>query len=401
MTFQYLRYHTVPCVMMRGGTTRGFFFQRKDVPSKPSVRDQMFLDIVAGHDLHQADGLGGNDMLLNKVVSVWASDRKDADVDCVFGVITPGSERVKYGSNCGNLVSAVALYAIQENLAKGLKDTVRIFNPQSDSHVLARFMEEVEFHERIARVKSLGMSMTGEPVELTFIEPASTIGRGVLPSGRSIDRLSLESGVEIEVSIVDSGTVYVFVSAKDVGLDYATAKLSSQQQSGVLAALERLRGQAAVLCGLAERSEDARRTTPAVPKISIVSQPRRYLPENGGVAIDAGDIDILGRIVSSQQFHKGYSVTGALATIAAAVIPDSIVNRAVGDAAATSPLALRIGHASGIIEPRQTWHPTGDGVSIDRAYMIRTTRRLLTGRAYVSNLVTAPRPDLQTTEIPT
>ncbi len=383
MTMTIEPFHRVPCVVMRGGTTRGFFFQPKDIPVDAALRDQIFVDIVAGEELRQADGLGGGDMLLNKVVTVWGSERADVDVECSFGVITPGSARVKYGSNCGNLVSAVALYAAEEGLRVGLNDRVRLYNPQSGSRVDARFMEEAEFEERAARVKSMGMAMNGVPVELAFIEPAGTIGHGLLPTGRSVDRLDVDGVGEIEVSIVDAGTVYVFVSASDLGLEHATAKLTASQQCDVLAVAEKLRGQAAVLCGLAERPEEARGVTPAVPKVALISPPQDYAVEAGNLDFRASEVDMLGRIISSQNLHKSYAVTGAIATIAAAVVPGSVVNHAVGRNADHAPLSLRIGHPGGVIEARQDWRQTGSCIHIERAYMVRTARRLMTGSAYL------------------
>ncbi len=153
------------------------------------------------------------------------------------------------------------------------------------------------------------------------------------------------------------------------------------------------------MCGLADTPEDARRVTPAVPKISIVSPPHDYALANG-LRFVASEVDMLGRIVSSQNFHNSYAVTGAMATIAAAVVPGSVVNRVVGHAAERSPLSLKIGHASGVIGARQEWHPTGDGVMIDRTYMIRTARRLMTGSAYVAQFAAAvPPADLRTTNM--
>ncbi len=399
MTIHDPHRYTVPCVVMRGGTTRGFFFQPKDLPEEGAVRDQLFLDVVAGQDLRQADGLGGNNMLLNKVVSVWASARPDADVECTFGVLTPGSARVKYGSNCGNLVSAAALFALEEDLHSGLGGTVRLFNPQSGTRVDARLMGMPEFHDRARRVKSMGMAMNGLPIELAFIDPTSTIGRGLLPTGRAVDHLSLGAGAEIAVSIVDSGTVYVFVSAADLGIDCATMPMSASRQAEILEIAEHLRDQAAMLCGLTSEPGAARRLTPAVPKVSIVSPSRDYALGGDGLAIEATDTDALARIVSSQNFHTAYAVTGMLATIAAAVVPGSVVNTLVGEAAAASPLNLKIGHPSGVIEARQDWHMEAGAVVIDRAYLIRTARRLMTGVAYVSRLAAMSSTDFRTTKI--
>ncbi|HZP19719.1 MAG TPA: PrpF domain-containing protein [Bauldia sp.] len=392
MTAESPARRTVPCVVMRGGTTRGYFFHAKDLPAEEEVRDRMFLDVVAGRDQRQADGLGAPDMLLSKVVTVSRSRRPDADVDCTFGAITPGSARVKYGSNCGNLVSAVALFAAEEGLPLGQLGTVRLFNPPSGARVDARFMPAAEFRQWAERVKTAGMATTGVPVELAFHEPAGTIGRGLLPTGRAVDRLRLPSGVEIDASIVDSGTAYVFVHAADLGLGYATEKLDPERQAAILAAAETLRGQAAVLCGLVDRAEDARRLTPAVPKVALVSPPQGFTTDTGRVTFETGEIDMLGRIVSSQSFHNSFAVTGALATIAASVVPNSVVNRVAAAGTAGTPLKLRIGHPGGSMELRQDWHFDGGRVVIDRAFVVRTARRLMTGSAYVPDLLTLARP---------
>lgn len=374
---------SLPCVVMRGGTTRGFFFRPEDLPRDPKVRDDLLLNIVAGHESRQADGLGGVDMLLSKVATVWPSKLPDVDVECSFGAITPGSSRIKYGSNCGNLVSAVALYTLQQGLCPDLQRTVRILNPDSNKRVDAQLMDKEAFHEQVKRMKSMGMALTGTPVDLAFIDPAGTIGLGLLPTGRAVNQLHLDTGVTIDASITDSGTVYVFISASDLGLDFATSPLNSQQQADLLHIVENLRGQAAVLCGLADSPEDARRTSPAVPKVALVSPPKDYSIENGSLSIKARNVDLLARIISSQNLHKAYAVTGAIATISAAVIPGSVVNKLVTERAGQSPFSLRIGHPSGIIEPRLDWHHSSDNVAVDRAYVIRTARRLMTGVSFL------------------
>lgn len=374
---------SIKCVAMRGGTTRGFFFRPEDLPRNPAQRDELLVSLVAGRDSRQADGMGGLDMLLSKVATVCKSERPDVDVECTFGVITPGSGRVKYGSNCGNLVSAVALYAIDEGLCAPSQRTVRMFNPDSNTHIEATILDAAEFRRRGIRAESMGMANTGTPVDLAFMEPSSTIGRGLLPTGRSVDEFQLRSGKVIQASVVDAGTVYIFADAADFDLDYATAPLTPERQHQLLAAVEDLRGQAAVLCGLAESAETARKVTPAVPKISLVSPSRDYQTERGDQTIKADDVDIVARIVSSQNLHKAYAVTGAIATVAASVVPGSIVNRLDGVQANASPFTLRIGHVSGIIAPRITWRPSNDCPTIESAHLVRTARRLMTGECWL------------------
>lgn len=88
-------------------------------------------------------------------------------------------------------------------------------------------------------------------------------------------------------------------------------------------------------------------------------------------------------IVSSPSRHRAYAVTGPIATISAAVAPDSIVERIAGAAVRESPATLRIGHPTGVIEPRLDWRCNDGGISIDRAYIVRTARRLMSGITYL------------------
>lgn len=379
---------SIECVVMRGGTTRGFFFRPDDLPHDPKVRDDLLVSIVAGQDSQQADGLGGRDMLLSKVAMVWNSDGdSSSDVECKFGVITPGSSRVKYGSNCGNLVSAVALYSIEEGLCKKKNGTIRIFNPDSNKRVEARLLDNGTFLEDCRRLKSIGMPKTGTAIELAFLDPIGTINRGLLPTGKPTDRLLLESGAEINVSIIDSGAVYVFVSAADLGLDCVTPAVIESQAKKILRVVEHLRGQAAVLCGLVESSEDARRLSPAVPKVALVSPAQSYSIKDGEKLIEETDIDLHARIVSNQSLHNAYAVTGAVATISGAVVPGSILNYFVSGLPEKSPFSIRIGHPSGIIEPRVDWLRSNKDVVINKAYMVRTARRLLNGVSYFANVI--------------
>ena len=239
-----------------------------------------------------------------------------------------------------------------------------MFNPDSNTVVEARILHE-SANGNLMRDRSDGLPRSGTAVEVSFIEPDSTIGRGLLPTGRAVDLLPAGDGRGIEVSIVDSGAVYLFVRASDMPFDPGrTAEL--------LRVAEHLRSQAAVTIGLAGTPEDARRLTPNVPKVAFVSPASEA----------AADAHIFARIVSSQSLHRAYAVTGAIATIAAAVIPDSIVNRFVGNGRLSSPVSLRIAHPGGVIEPRVEWRSTANGIAIDRACILRTARRLMQGLLY-------------------
>ena len=380
-----VKLQSVRCVVMRGGTTRGFFFQAKDLPRDPEARDRLLMAIVAGHDLRQVDGLGGADLLLSKVAVVWPSAHSDADVDCLFGSITPGDARIKYGANCGNLISAVALFAVEEGLCGTLDGAVRIYNPDSNTRVEASFLDQAWLCDHADQIGLAGMPATGIPLELAFIDPTGSIGGDLLPTGNAIDHLTAQSGKTVEASIVDSGALYVFVSSEELGLECATMPLEGQRRIDLLDEVEYLRAQAAVLTGCAATPAEASLTSAAVPKVALISSPTDYETDRGRL-IKATDVHLLARIISSQSLHRAYAVTGAIATISAGIVQGSVVNRVVGAIASAAPLALRIGHPGGIMEPRIDWRRFSGSVAVERAYVTRTARHIMSGLTYLPNL---------------
>jgi methylitaconate Delta-isomerase len=363
----------VPCVAMRGGTTRGFFFMVEDVPGDPRVRDELLLTLVAGAGGHQADGIGGADLLLSKVVLVGPSTHGDCDLDVVYGAITPGSARIKYGSNCGNLAAAAGLFAFEEGLVDEQAPAVRIHNPDSHGVIEARLLDWSATGGPTGGGASLPAGpacgpATGISVELAFERPGGTLGRGLLPTGRPVDRIDID-GLCVEVSVVDAGAVYVFVPSAAVGLDRATGPLDTERRRALLRFADRVRRRVAVKIGAAPSEELAEAVSPNVPKVAFVSAPQ-------------GGADCLARIVSSQSLHRAYAVTGAIATLAAATVTESVVARVVGY---TRPgrLALRIGHPSGVLDASIDFSRDGQPV-IERALVTRTARRLMTGELYAS-----------------
>ena len=106
----------IPCAILRGGTSRGVYFRRADLPDDESLRDRILLQIMGGPDALQIDGIGGGHPLNNKVAIVGASDRDDADVDYLFLQVLPQESRVSDVQNCGNILAGVGPFAIETGL---------------------------------------------------------------------------------------------------------------------------------------------------------------------------------------------------------------------------------------------------------------------------------------------
>jgi 2-methylaconitate cis-trans-isomerase PrpF len=369
---------SVRCVVMRGGTTRGVFFDARDLPADPVRRDAMLMAVIGGPDPRQVDGLGGADLLLSKVALVWPSRRPGIDVECQFGSITPGSARIKYGANCGNLSSAVACFARQQGIVAPAAEQVRLFNPDSGTAMVARWPAwEPTLREEMAATS--GMPVSGDLVELTFLSPAATATGRLLPTGRPVDFLAMPDGRAVSASIVDAGALYVFLRAEDVGVAQGATTDALRQDREFSALCENLRGQAAVLAGLVSDRSEALARTPAVPKLSLVQPPVDFHTEGRGAWMDGGTIDVVGRIVSSQAFHKAYAVTGAIATAAAAVVPGSVVSGVLRSSGTLRAGRLRIGHPTGLIGCALDACRSGDEITIRCASVLRTARRIMEG----------------------
>jgi methylitaconate Delta-isomerase len=372
---------TARCVVMRGGTSRGVFFDAAELPTEAAHRDAILLSVIGGSDPRQVDGLGGADLLLSKVALVWPSTRADADVECRFGSITPGSPVVKFGANCGNLSSAAACFARDEGLVAPGAGCVRLFNPDSGTSMEARWRGwESQLRSQLAATS--GMPVSGDLVELSFLSPVGTATGRLLPTGRAADCLRLPDGRPVRASLVDAGAFYVFLDPRDVGLRLDATTDQLRVDPDLAALCEDLRGQAAVLAGLVPRPADAISVTPAVPKLSFVSAPRAYRTEGRHVPVSPDEVDLVGRIVSSQSFHKAYAVTGAIATAAAAAVAGSVVSSTAGHDTPAGRQVVRIGHPTGIIECTLDVAHRDGGVAIERATVLRSARRIMEGRCY-------------------
>jgi len=359
--------------VMRGGTTRGLLFRSENLPVEQDHIDRIMMAAIGAPDPRQVDGLGGADLLLSKVAIVWPSNRPDTDIECRFGSIPPGSHAVKYGANCGNLSAAVALYAWQEGFAENQKP-LRLFNPDSSTAMEARLLPEDSTYTTIS-----GMPASGALLDLSFLHPSGTATNRLLPTGNAIDLLQRPDGRAIPASIVDSGALYVFVRAEDVGLPVAANSTDLQKSRQTMSSLEYLRGQAAVRVGLVETPEDAMRLSPAIPKLAFVSSPSDYFTEGSHVPVRSTDIHLVSRIISNQSFHKAYAVTGAIATASAAVVPGTVIYSLVGGEC--NP--IKIGHPTGVLACTVRWSFDGNDVVIHSAGVVRTARRIADTKCYL------------------
>ncbi|WP_158738040.1 2-methylaconitate cis-trans isomerase PrpF family protein [Alteribacillus sp. YIM 98480] len=359
----------VPITLMRGGTSKGVFLLRKDMPSLSSEWDQFLLDIMGSPDPNQIDGLGGANSLTSKVAIIQKSQDPSYDIEYTFAQVSLYNQVVDYKGNCGNISSAVGPYAIEKGLvpAEEPVTTVRIFNTNTKKIIKA----EVEVEDGKVKTEGNysipGVPGSASPIFLSFEQPEGAVTGKILPTGNPTDTLSCSLG-NIQASIVDIANPLVFVKAQDVGLK--GDDLPDEYTSKQLNLLEEIRSLATEKCGFAP-SQYATKLSPATPKLTVVSKPFNYT-DTTGTTHNKEEIDVLVRMMSMQRPHKALAITGAVCTTAASKINGTILYEMIDH----QSNRFAIGHPAGVME---TIINDCENLSIKVG---RTARLLMEGTVY-------------------
>lgn len=365
-------------VFMRGGSSKGVFFHRGDVPEDEQQQRQLFLRAIGSPDPYgrQLDGMGGGISSLSKVVMIAPSQNPEADVDYTFAQVAVSEPIVDFGSTCGNLSSAVGPFAVDEGLieSKDGEQLVRIFNTNTSIIIHARFQVEDSTACVTGDYEMAGVSGSGSRISLDFLDPGGSFTSGVFPSGNITDELQVSGLGKIEATLIDVANPAVFVNAADFGVqgDESPEQLDANQT--LMTQLDSARRQAAVLMGLAATEQDA---GAASPRIALVSAPAQFVALNGQ-SIGVSDMHINVRMLSMGNIHRAVPLTGGMCLAAACRIEGTVPGRLcqLSD-------DVLIGHPSGILDVgADVSHRHGDWqVSSTRVY--RTARRLMEGNVLV------------------
>ena len=378
----------IPCRIMRGGTSKGLFFLEEDLPRDESLRDQYLLQIMGSPDINQIDGLGGSKSVTSKVAIIGRSKRADADVDYSFRQVSVDKAFVSKAGNCGNITSAVGPFAIECGMVAAREPVteVRIYNTNTDKVIVADIACADGHVVYGGDCAIAGVPGTASPIKMRFLNPMGTLRKydrdpsGLLPTGSCVDTFEIPGLGQIRASIVDVTNPLVFVCAKDLGM---TGKESPAEIDGnreLLTRLEMIRGKAAVLLGLCEKSDEAALVTPGIPKLAIMSEPQDFTSTSGQL-IKKTDMDITGRMMSMQKTHQAYALTGSMCTAASAMIPGTITNLLLGRVPENR--RVRIAHPGGVLEVGVDYTADSNSrVKIIETYGFRTAKLLMSGITY-------------------
>lgn len=376
----------IRCSIVRGGTSKGIFIMKNELPENPEKRDAVIRAIYGSPDVRQIDGLGGADVLTSKLAIISPPTRPDADVDYTFGQVSFETEFIDYQGNCGNISSGVGPFAIDAGLVNPVEPvtTVRIHLTNS-GHIL---VAEVPVKDGKARVTGDytidGCPGMGAKIVMDWSDVTGPTTGKLLPTGNAKDVISVE-GKDYTISLVDAGNPLVFIHASSLGMKGTESPAEIEADKDLMVLIEKIRGQAAVWCGLAQKPEDAALKSPYTPFFAIVSEPAPYKTISG-TYVKAGDTDIVSRLLFMLKMHKTYPITGTVCTGAAVRIPGTVAWDVLREEA-KGRTSVNIGHPGGVI-PVEAEAETRDGETVMRRIGVyRTARKIMDGHVYVRKSV--------------
>jgi len=376
------------CAIYRGGTSRGVYIHRNELPSDPIMRDKVILAIYGSPDIRQIDGLGGADPLTSKVAIIGPPTRSDADVDYLFGQVSLTRPFIDYRGNCGNISAGVGPFTVDEGLVEPKEPITRVrIHQVNTNRIIVAEVPTVNGKAAIeGDYKIDGVPGTGARIMLDFADSAGSVTGKLLPTGNVVDELNVESVGKIEVSVIDAANPTVFCRMSDVGLNGTETPWEIDSNTSLCECIEDIRGTAAELIGLVKDKKKAAAESPYVPFIAFVNKPVTYTTFTIGEVVKAEDIDLTSRLRFMQQTHKAYAVTGTVCTGIAAKIPGTIVNEALSERGKRSK-EIGIGHPAGIITIEVDMRKGDSEFIIERAAVGRTARRIIEGYVYVPRKV--------------
>lgn len=347
---------------MRGGTSKGLYFQAKDLPTDTVIRDRILLAAMGSPDSRQIDGVGGAHPLTSKVAIVSPSSRDDADVDYLFLQVVVDKASVSGAQNCGNILAGVGPFAIDEGLVNANEGITNVRIHMVNTGALAVAQVQVKdgraVYEGDAEID--GVPGGAAPVLLNFLDIAGSSCGALLPTGNITDTFH-----GITVTCIDNGMPVVLLKASDFGINGDETPEQIEAMTALKDQIEAIRLQAGERMNLGDVASKT------VPKMTLLSPA------------------VKGGLVNTRSFipHRVHDAIGVLASVSVATA--CVIDGAVGNE--------YLAGADAHFDALQIEHPTGqftvamdvegaesvDTLNIRRAALLRTARVLMRGEVMI------------------
>ncbi|HFD3976349.1 TPA: 2-methylaconitate cis-trans isomerase PrpF [Vibrio parahaemolyticus] len=375
----------VPATYMRGGTSKGVFFNLDDLPAEAQVageaRDKLLLRVIGSPDPYakQIDGMGGATSSTSKTVIVSRSSRDDHDVDYLFGQVSIDKPFVDWSGNCGNLSAAIGPFAIhaglipQDRLPENGIATVRVWQVNISKTILVHVPIVNGFVQETGEFELDGVTFPAAEIQVDFVDPAAGEG-SMFPTGNLVDDLVVPDVGTFNATFINAGIPTIFIDAESIGYQGTELQDQINNDDAALVMFESIRAHGALKMGLISELEEAQ-TRQHTPKVAFISKPKSY-QSSSGKAVNESEIDVLVRALSMGKLHHAMMGTAAVAIASAACVPGTLVNLAAGGGEKES---VTFGHPSGTLKVGAQAKQTEQGWVVQKAIMSRSARILMEG----------------------
>ena len=341
----------IPCLWMRGGTSKGAYLLASDLPEDPAARDALLLRLMGSPDPRQIDGMGGGDPLVSKVAILAPPSRADADVDYLFLQVFVDQALVSDAQGCGNILAGVGPAAIERGLVRAQdgETPVRIHMRNTAEVALARVQTPEGKVSYDGRTAIDGVPGRHAALPLLFENIAGSMCGALLPTGNAVDTVE-----GVEVTCIDNGMPIVVLRAADFGITGQESREELDANADLKSRLEGIRLAVGPMMNLGDVREKS------VPKMTLVSGP------------------VAGGAISTRSFipHRCHATIGVFAAVSVATACTIAGSVAYPLARRPDDGQYRIEHPTGAADVLIETDASG---SVTRAGVMRTARKIFDG----------------------
>ncbi|MEK7989705.1 MAG: 2-methylaconitate cis-trans isomerase PrpF [Thiotrichaceae bacterium] len=375
----------IPATYMRGGTSKGVFFNLTDLPEAAQVagkaRDNLLLRVIGSPDPYgkHTDGMGGATSSTSKTVILAKSDKPDHDVDYLFGQVAIDKAFVDWSGNCGNLTAAVGSFAISSGLVDAARIPengvviVRIWQVNIKKTIIAHVPITNGEVQETGDFELDGVTFPAAEVQVEFLDPSDGDG-AMFPTGNLVDDLEVPGIGTFKATMISAGIPTIFLNADEIGYTGTELQEAINGDPAALERFETIRAYGALRMGLISDVKQAANRQ-HTPKVAFVAKPVAYAASSGK-QITTDDIDINVRALSMGKLHHAMMGTAAVAIGTAAAIPGTLVNLAAGGG---ERKAVCFGHPSGTLRVGAEASQIDGEWAVNKAIMSRSARVLMEG----------------------
>lgn len=350
----------IPCLLMRGGTSRGPYFNAAYLPEDRDRLAQMLIAVIGSHSELQVDGIGGNQATSSKVAMLSPSAHEWADIDYFFAQVNPVKPEVDFAPSCGNILSGVGPAAIEMGLIEPAGDTTSVKIHSVNTGALVEAIVETP-NGRVnytgeARID--GVPGSAAPVILNFMDVIGSKTGKLFPSGNPLDEIE-----DYRVTCIDVAMPMVIGLAADFGISGYESRDELDANRDLFERIERVRLAAAERMGLGDVSESV------IPKFGLLAPPR-----DGGSVCE--------RYFMPWNAHPTLAVTGSICSGACLLAPDTIA-AGIAEIDDGNPVTVQLEHPLGKIDVVFDYAIENGEFKLNSAGFLRTARRLFRGEVSV------------------